>query len=330
LAPTPFGSLLGRPDEPQVVALLGGPDSWHPLFEAEQLVAAIVAGLGSEAEPSLHLDVAGERLLASGPLDLVEVGKRRLAAILEQAGRPIVLEARLYRLAEKPAGIPAALGTDELATLTRGLPLLWSASGNARTGQHTRLGSVRSVRHVAGIATEVAQKASVADPLTAELQTGTEIMVEPHLLAGSTDLVVFAQFATSELVGEIGTTSTGVALLPSLDAPLLRCASGGFSGRVRDGGALAVTLAGDGDFQRLLVLSARAGGAAGELEKLGTLPITALVSQALATELPSLQDFPREGWLREGDAERTNPSGLEEATLESLIAAAFGGTTPVA
>lgn len=286
-APRPprLGTLLrAQPSTTELLESWDGPRSLVSPNDFRNLVEQLLPEAARAASDVQILDRGGN-LIVTGPPEVVErivqVARSAAAALV----RNVEVQAALYPLPERE--LPVVAGAAELADITKDLQPLWRARALTRAGNPVALANERLTPYLADVEVEVASRAQIGDPQIWTLFEGVRLVVQPHVLAGSDDVVLMCQAAVGERRSELHTLATGVDGLPTLDVPDLDVLFGAFSGRVPDGGALLVSCRSarelGGDF--LLVVSARQRRApVGAAEGVGYFPITALVSPSLRFE----------------------------------------------
>jgi hypothetical protein len=160
---------------------------------------------------------------------------------------------------------------------------LWEGNSTAIPNQIVAIGVDQTTPYVADCDVEIAQSSAVANPVVSALHEGTRVQIEVHPLVGSSDLLVFCQFAMGEKVA-MRTVDLGPdRALPALQAPEMATTLGVMSGRVGNGGALAMQVTGSLDGRRLvLVVGAERAPVAADLQReFGMWPLSAFLSPAL-------------------------------------------------
>lgn len=240
---------------------------------------------GIRAAPEVSITAHRGRLVISGPPEAVESIVRVVRSTAAALVRDVEIRATLYRAPARD--VPVVAGATELREITADLRPVWRARAVTRAGNPVALANERLTPYLATVVVEVASRAQIGAPAMWTLFEGVRLVVQPHVLAGSRDVVLMCQVAVGERRGELRTISTGVQGLPNLDVPDLDVLLGAFSGRVPDGGALLVSCRATrelgGSF--LLVVSARQRQAPPPpAEDLAYLPVSALLSASLRSE----------------------------------------------
>jgi hypothetical protein len=243
-------------------------------------------------EPDLELGVEGSTLRISGPPDKVHLVEATVSKLTRAMVHNLRIQAELYRISEN-RDFPALATSDQLDGISRGLQRIWVASATCPSGNVISLSKDRTTNYVYDVNVEVAQEAKIGDPQIAALFEGIRIAVEPHVLTESSDLVLYTQFAFGEQRQPLVSRGSGHNDMPSLDVPSVNSNSGVFSGRVRNGGALLLSVQGEsaGGGSMLLVVSAtRQDSDDSTGEELGIFPVSALLSPALRLTVTNTSD----------------------------------------
>lgn len=279
-APPPWNTLLER--TPHTIDLLGGriegPDpaaivelvrEWHgPAFEGGQL----------------HAYPLGHSLWLLGDAGEATKAKERVQKALGVLARPVQVEFAVWDAADRET--PAAvLAPADFARFFANLRPLSRRVATGTAGELLALEQMRWTRYVRDIAGEVAQKQSATQPLTAQFGEGAHANVRAFALHGVDEFAVHVQFAVAERRSALRTVQTGLPGAADIELPTLETDFGACSGRVVNGGALAITLRGNagGGGHRILTVrvSSRAAPAAGVHDGFGVFPVGALVSSGL-------------------------------------------------
>lgn len=310
--PPPLGSFLGFPNGSPGLSLLDQPQGRRLLDSSvmQQLLQVFLPELGT-GELDVDLRFLDSSLLVLGNAEHVKRLEETVQTLTAAMTHPVQLRAALYRL---PAdrSVPVVVDHAGLGKATQGLDELWSSSGSCTAGAVTALGRSRTTPYVYDFDVEVAQKAEIGDPKIADLFEGVRIVVQPHVLTGSSDVVLFAQFAIGEQTQPLQTRVSGEKDVPTLDVPDIETASGVFSGRVHSGGALLVTLQGAerASDSMLLVLEAERQDAPGKGEPIGVLPVSALLTRSL--QYPLTASMSTDSTLTLQPEERSDAEGLRD------------------
>ena len=288
----PLGSFLDTESSGEPMFLLGALEESRAVFEAGQipeLVDNIVA-----LDDGTALDLEGTMLRVSGSPDQVNRVSNAIRDLTRAFVHNVEVRAELYRVPSS-GEFPAMLPAGQLTGLVRDRELqnIWSASSTCAAGNLTSLGKDRRTSYVHDVDVEVAQSAQIGDTETSTLFEGIRLAIEPHVLAKSSDLVVFAQFAFGELRQPIQLRAVGNEDIPHLDVPNLDCTSGTMSGRVPNGGTLLLTVRGNragGANMLLAVTVSAAGPGGGQVADASVIPVSALLSKALRTPVTSMAE----------------------------------------
>ncbi|MBM4061100.1 MAG: hypothetical protein FJ265_08395 [Planctomycetes bacterium] len=272
----------------------------------------------------LRLDAAEASLLVAGDAAIVARLREQFEALGNAWNRPLQVEVVLWDAGNGPSP-GAVLGPDGYAHFAERHVALWRGRAETRSSRAVALDQQRWTRYVRDVDVEVAQKATIAQPITDAFGEGGRVVVVPHALVGSDDLALHVQFGLAEKRGPVPMLPTGAPARPDLDVPVLETSFGGCSGRIGNGGALAVTLRGlpaSGGNRVLTIQVASRARPAAAPPGFAVFPIGALCSQALleTVTLPDLRpqfgdDRPRV------QAERTNDGFcvLDAASLLELV-----------
>jgi hypothetical protein len=128
--------------------------------------------------------------------------------------------------------------------------------------QIATLSRLREQPYVRSVNGEVAQKAFINDPVLAVYREGAIALAKVQPLVGGDELVVHAQFAVAQRRGIPRTMQTGMASAPDVEVPTLETCMGTLSGRIPNGGALAVVLRGHPALGGQVVVTLRATASA--------------------------------------------------------------------
>lgn len=248
--------------------------------------------------------------------------------------RPLLIEATWWDAGDKPTP-GAVLGPREFSQFAEQHTAIWRSQVSARHAVPVALDQQRWTRYVRSVEVEVAQKASIASAATNSFGEGGRVVVVPFTLLGGDDLVLDVQFGIADRRGPVAMQPTGVPGQPDLDVPMLETTYGACSGRITNGGALAIALTGleAGGGNRVLTVRviSKTPPAAATLPGIAVYPVGALTSTALRQRLSAPHHYPVLGdeANRPGmDVEETNGFGtvpedhLIELIRESLGAAA--------
>ncbi|MCU0867209.1 MAG: hypothetical protein MUC36_25790 [Planctomycetes bacterium] len=240
-----------------------------------------------EAE-RLQLELLGPRLMVLGEESELATVRSTVLATSRLLLRTIELEFAAWDAADRETP-PALMSAEEFARFAGNRPPLWRCTGHARSGDAEALQRLRWTDYVRDIDAEVAQKESLSRPMRDRFADGGQALMRPHLLVGN-DIVLHVQFAAGQRRGIVRSLPTGMPGAADLELPVLESSFGLASGRLRSGGALAVTMRGHAGGGGQLVLTFRATlqpGAAAELPgDLAVLPVGALRSPALLWRQP--------------------------------------------
>jgi hypothetical protein len=320
----PWGSLLQQPlDRDEHVDrcdhLQAGPHTSG--VRADELLGMLQHRHGAAIEAGrLQLAWLGTRLLIVG--DEAEVAQVRSTALATARLllRPIALEFAAWDASDRETP-PATMTAEEFARFTGNRQPLWRSIAHGRSGCAQALQRLRWTDYIRDLDTAIAQKQAVSSPQVAQFADGGHAVMRAHLLLGN-ELVLHVQFAAAQRRGIVRSLQTGMAGAADIELPTLETNLGTASGRLRSGGALAVTLRGHASSGGQLVLTFRATLAAAadpELPPdLAVLPIGALGSRALLRPQPlpsaSGDELPALG----------NQPELEREELHDLLRSVLG------
>jgi hypothetical protein len=313
----PWATLLERRDAN--VFLVGSWDA-SAAMSMETLLDVLQQLAGPATEESrLHLQQVCQSVLAVGePQEVARVGER-IRAIGAVVARPVQVEFAVWDAADRET-CPPILDAAAFARFAGNRAPLAMSTTAARGGQSVSLQRLKWTRYVRDIDVEVAQKQSMTSPAVAEFGEGAHALVQVFGLLGD-EMAVHAQFAVAQRRGIVRTLQTGMVGAADLELPTLETDYGGCSGRVGNGGALAITLRGNAASggQRILTLRVQAGPLPAATPGLGfaVLPCGALCAEGMQ-RLMNVPD--------EGDGEVSWGCGmLEEIHVLELVRAGIGG-----
>lgn len=232
----------------------------------------------------LRWNGAGGNLLIAGEAASVTTCRNQVQALLRVLTRPVQLEFAVWDATDRtsPASVLDGAAFAEFSKDRQPWLRLVDTVAVDRVATLSRLREQTYVQSVGG---EVAQKSSINDPLMATYREGAIAVAKALPLAGSDELVLHAQFALAQRRGIPRALQTGMANAPDVELPTLETCLGTFSGRIPNGGALAVVLRGHPALGGQFVVTLRATAAAAQLpaaEKgLALLPVGALVDASL-------------------------------------------------
>jgi len=286
----PWGSLLTTQSNGRRPNLVLREDEGSAI-NAEGVQHALHALIGPAIDDELvYLQPIGDTLMAFGKSDVVASIERRIdegAAIL---ARPVQIEFAVWSAERIPPG--PTLSAEDYANFAAGRSPTWRAVGTTRPGHPIAMEHMTWTRYVRGIEVEVAQKIDVSRPSTSRFGEGGHVGVRAYSLIGSDEFAVHLQFAVAQQRGDLITLKTGKQGAADIELPLLESYFGTCSGRITNGGALAITMRGDraagGDV--VLTLRAHSDAPKGALsgDQAALLPVGALITSALdhVTNIP--------------------------------------------
>lgn len=263
------------------------------LSEVRQFEASWVLDLLRTLQPEafenekVAAQAIDDSLLVLGDETAVTTLRTQTADLVAMTTRPLQIEVRAWELADGEPP-PAVMGPAEYSAFAETRRGLWRATTQATHATAVELSGMRWTRYVRSINAEVAQKEATSAPVTATFGEGGQAVVRVHELVGSDEFVVHGQWCFG---GHRGTRvlPTGVPGNADVELPLLETSYGGCSGRVANGGALAVTLRGEPATGGRLVLTirvqSRLPATARSRGRLAVFPVSALTSRALTQRL---------------------------------------------
>ncbi len=291
----PLGTLIdmtqGDDGHPAVLAR----DTEHMAYRVNELADLVrrMTPLNWD-DGNASVDQVGDSLILTGAPDqihLIEQSLQRIAAVLGDAGR--VRAAVFAADHAEPGSAGAESYTDACARLRKqcGAPL-WEGSASAFPNQIVSMGIQQVTPYVADCDVEIAQSQAMANPVVLAMHEGARVQVELHALANSSDLVLFCHFALGEKLALRPVSLGPDRSLPTLQTPEMATTLGSTSGRIGNGGALVVQLAGALEGRALvLVVGAERTPVSGDLQReAGLWPVSAFLSPALRQRV-----IPREG-----------------------------------
>lgn len=312
--PPPWGTLLQQAESD--VDLLDC-SSEHAAVAAEQVLETLHHLL---AEPlgagSLYLATTGQSVLAVGEATAVA----RVGACIRAAGamlaRPLQVEFAVWDAADRET-CPAILSAAEFARFAGNRTPLSMSRTTTRGGAYAALRRLRWVRYVRDLETEVAQKQTMVVPAVAEYGEGAHAAVRVFPLLGD-EFAVHLQFAASQRRGIVRPLPTGMVGAPDLELPTLETDYGACSGRIANGGALAITLRGSAASGGQRILTLRVSASAPPMTyapELGfaILPCGALTTMSLQRDLPDPRDSSAAG------PDLPGCNHIDAAQLEALL-----------
>lgn len=286
-------NLVLREDQDTTIQAEGIQESLYP-FIADAL-----------DQEQLYLQTIGDNLLAIGQQDLVRIVEQRLGEGASILSRPVQIEFAAWHSDRPTPG--TTLTSEQFREWAAGREPLWRAIGTTRPGHPIALEHMTWTRYVHGIEVEVAQKMDVSRPATRRFGEGGHAGVRAYSLIGSDEFAVHLQFAVAEQRGDLITLKTGKQGAADIELPLLESYFGTCSGRIENGGALAVTMRGDEATggNAVITLRVRSEAPKAELSGDGTalLPIGALTTSALehVTNIPRVDRDPDDNDLSDFD-----------------------------
>ena len=273
---TPWGTFLKMPE---------GAFDLLATREEPLGIDAITQVLQYPALPEEHLRLAIEEgsVIAIGRQQDVQQLRERLQTLSALLARPCRIELAVWDLTDGETPQPF-LDASQLQNFTAKRQPLWRCATATHCGRPAVLERLRWTNYVRELHGMVAQKQSLTHPGIASFGEGGQAVVQVHSLVGSDDVVVHLQFAVAQRRGVVRSLQTGLPGAADIEMPLLETSYGAASGRIPNGGALAITLRGHAVSGSQLVLTCRADCAPMPLDagrELGLFPLGAMTSAAL-------------------------------------------------
>lgn len=327
--PPPWGSMLtfkradDRPD------LLQSRDD-QPRFSIDAshdlLRSLFTAEIDGER---LRIDAGTDSLLVLGDAEILDKLRAVVQGAADQLNRPLQVEVALWDATGRETP-PAMMDPRQFAQFVANRTPLWRSLAETQNGRVVALDRQRWSRYVRDAETEVAQKSSIGQPVTDAFGEGGRVTVRPHALVGGDDLVLHVQFGLAQKRGPVRTLSTGVPGLPDLEVPMLETSYGACSGRITNGGGLAITMRGHPASGGQLILTVRTAGRTPPMAQgtrgLAIFPCGALTSNALTQRLLPPSPYPLLGDEEAPglDIEEEDMGYLPPTQLEDLVRSALG------
>lgn len=258
IAPPPWGTLLRRRSVESPDLLRANND--EPQFAHDQALEMMNGLFQAEIDAGqLRIDGIDESAIASGDAGLVARVREQVRNATDQIARPLSIEACLW---DAGGGVPetALLDPGDYTRFVGSRTPLWRSIAETRSDRPAALDGQRWTKYLRDADVEVAQKCQAANPITEAFGEGGRLVVRPHALVGGDDLVVFVQFGFAARRGATATFDTGVPGVPALGIPTLESTYGACSGRIRNGGALAIVARGHSSGGGQVVLTIRVTG----------------------------------------------------------------------
>lgn len=273
---TPWGSFLRHPEN--TIDLLAR-------REDALTTDSIVQVLQHPPFPEEHLRLSGEddSMIAIGRSQEVQMLRERLALLSSLLARPCRIEFAVWDLTDGETPL-AFLDSTQLQAFAANRQPLWRCAASTHCGRPATLERLRWTDYVRELHGMVAQKQSMTHPGISSFGEGGQAVVQVHSLVGTDDLVVHLQFAVAQRRGVVRSLQTGMPGAADIEMPLLETNYGACSGRIKNGGAMAITLRGNAISGSQLVLTCRVDGAPMPPDsgrELGLFPIGAMTSAAL-------------------------------------------------
>ncbi len=257
VTPPPWGSLLRRADDGGAIDLLAADTDAETV--AAGRIAALLGDLARDALDAnrLHLSELHHSLLAVGEQAEVAHAKARLRQAAAVMARPVTIELAVWDAADRESPTPFLAPADYQRFAANRSPV-WRRAATVHSGDAVALEHVRWSRYVRDLDVDVAQKQTIARPAIASYGDGAHAIVRAFQLFGADEFALHVQFAVARRRGVLRTLPTGMAAAADLELPTLETDFGACSGRIANGGALAVTLRGHADSGGQHILTVRA------------------------------------------------------------------------
>lgn len=233
---------------------------------------------------TLRWHVAGGTLLLAGESAAISACRTQMQSIVRVLARPVQIELAVWDATDRTSPT-CVLDGAAFAEFSKDRQPWLRLVDTVGVDQIATLSRLREQSYVRGVNGEVAQKAFINDPVLAEYRDGAIALAKVQPLAGSDELVLHAQFALAQRRGIPRAMQTGMASAPDVEVPTLETCMGTLSGRIPNGGALAVVLRGHPALGGQFVLTLRATAAAAALpgadKGFTMLPVGALTDMSL-------------------------------------------------
>ncbi len=249
-------------------------------FQADSVVDLLAQMFGDQMNQTLFVDTLQDMLVVTGDPQVAGNAVASLRSVEATLARSIEIRAALYEWDDQPVP-PPVVSPDRLANLIGDRAPLWSAKTHTRSDAAVGLGQEQWTHYVGDVNVEVAQDSRIGDPVVRVMFEGVRLVVDPHSLIGTDDLVLLCQYAFGQRRKPVALRYTGIQDLPSLDVPEVNMDSGLASARIPNGGAMIGSFhSADGAGSRmLLVVSATHDDPEPtRLEALRPLPVSALLA----------------------------------------------------
>ncbi len=279
--PPPLGTLLTRDRDSHDLLNLNGEALQIPdntlidLLRTQQATAF--------EENRLAVRTLGDALLVMGETGEVATLRTNLAALQQALTRSLQIEIAVWDVGDGPAPAPVMSAAEFTAFAADRRPL-WRGSEQTVHAAAVAINGMRWSRYVRSINAEVAQDAATTAPYLDDFGEGCAASVRAHELLGADEFAVHAQWCFGRHRG-MRTASNGIPNTSDLDQPQLETNCGTCSGRIGNGGALAVTLRGEaatgGNVALTMRVTAKAPATPRSHGDTALLPVSALASTAL-------------------------------------------------
>lgn len=298
IAPPPWGTLLTAGYEEYAHDLIhcSREGQW---FDTDA-ICEMLSRLHTEDidNDRLSIHVQEDALRVFGEAQAVQKVTRDVREVGDLLTRPIEVEVTVWQAGDL-TDVAAVNTPADYGRMVANLQPLWRSVRSTHSNGVAAHDRQRWVRYVRDVDTEVAQKAKIALPVTDAFCDGGRVVVVPHSLASGDDLVLHVQFGFGVPRGSVRTVPSGLQDAPELDLPTLATTFGAFSGRIQNGGALAVLATGDESCGERLLLTVRATASTPpndpQLNDLAAFPTSALTNAALLMRMTPPSPYPALG-----------------------------------
>lgn len=221
----------------------------------DAIVAALTSLHASALEAGrLRWEIGTGNLLLAGEANEIDAVRKSVRRLEDTLARNLQVEVAIWDATDR--GTPATL-LDEaaFAEFRRGRTPLTRLVGSVNPQQTADLSRLRAQPYLRDVDVEVAQKATISDPIVDVFRDGALCSLRVVPLAGSDEFAVLGHFALAERRGIPRSVQPGHSSAPDIEVPTLDTCLGTFSGRLGSGSALAVTLRGHPAFGGQVVLT---------------------------------------------------------------------------
>ena len=263
---------------------------------------------------------SGNLLLAGTEPDLARV-RTQVQLLSRTLTRSVQIELTVWDATDR-ATPACVLDAAAYAAFAQNRPQLWRVVGTTADGQTLPLSRLRWTSYVRSINGEVAQKATISDPVLDRFAEGVQAIVRPFAISGADEFVLHSQFALAQRRGIVRQLQTGVAGAPDIEIPTLETSRAACSARLPNGGAMAITLRGHAALGGQVVITVRASAAPLATtadREFAVFPCGALTDRSLLRENESV-----DANGQKVAAAAASCGSIPEELLADLVAAAIG------